>query len=164
VPPILSLGASDTKATLLRLSTFRATRPSFLFDAKRTALLCRRLRPRRQSGQDRSPVVGGDLRFDRGAITRATPNAKGGMTARTFLFTSALTAASAGAALTQDVSKGEASFKKCLAGHAIGDKAQNKIGPELNGFDVGSVADFIYSSANRGAGIIAEAAAWGMQA
>ena len=69
----------------------------------------------------------------------------------------ALIAASAGTASAQDVAKGEKSFHKCLPCHSIGDDAQNKIGPELNGLDgrnSGSVPDFPYSDANKNSGIV----------
>ena len=39
------------------------------------------------------------------------------------------------AALAQDVAAGRRSFNKCLACHAIGAGAKNKIGPRLNGLD-----------------------------
>jgi cytochrome c len=67
-----------------------------------------------------------------------------------------MVAASAGASFAQDVAKGETSFKKCLPCHSIGDDAQNKIGPELNGLDgrkAGTVEGFNYSDANKGSGI-----------
>ena len=63
----------------------------------------------------------------------------------------------AGAARAQDAAAGEQSFKKCLPCHSIGEDAQNKIGPELNGLDgrhSGSVADFSYSDANKNSGIV----------
>jgi cytochrome c len=41
----------------------------------------------------------------------------------------------ASAALAQDVAAGKTSFNKCLACHAIGTGATNKIGPELNRLD-----------------------------
>ena len=41
----------------------------------------------------------------------------------------------ASAARAQDVAAGEASFKKCLACHSIGEGAKNKVGPVLNGLD-----------------------------
>ena len=47
----------------------------------------------------------------------------------------ALIAASAGTTTAQDVEKGANSFKKCLACHAIGPGAKNKVGPVLNGLD-----------------------------
>ena len=71
--------------------------------------------------------------------------------------TAAIIAASVCAASAQDVSKGEVSFHKCLPCHSIGDDAQNKIGPELNGLDgrhSGSVPDFAYSDANKNSGIV----------
>ena len=76
---------------------------------------------------------------------------------RTLFMAAAVIAASAGAAVAQDVAKGEVSFHKCMACHSIGDDAQNKIGPELNGLDgrhSGSVADFSYSDANKNSGIV----------
>jgi len=69
----------------------------------------------------------------------------------------ALIAASAGAAAAQDAEKGEVSFPKCRLCHAIGENAQNKIGPELNGLDgrrAGAVADFGYSDAHKNSGIV----------
>src|SRR4051812_21565095 len=44
-----------------------------------------------------------------------------------------LTAATS--ALAQDAAAGKSSFNKCLACHAIGENAKNKVGPELNGLD-----------------------------
>jgi len=64
---------------------------------------------------------------------------------------------SMGAAVAQDVQKGENSFKKCLVCHAIGPGAKNKIGPELNGLDgrkAGTVPDYNYSDANKNSGIV----------
>ena len=48
-----------------------------------------------------------------------------------------------------DAGKGEKVFKKCKACHAVGDGAENKTGPVLNGVvgrTVGTGADFEYSS------------------
>ncbi|MDB5625266.1 MAG: cytochrome c family protein, partial [Tardiphaga sp.] len=48
-----------------------------------------------------------------------------------------------GAASAQDVAAGKSSFAKCMACHAIGEGAKNKVGPELNGLNgrkSGSVA------------------------
>jgi cytochrome c len=76
---------------------------------------------------------------------------------RTLIVAAAAIVVSAGAALAQDVAKGEASFRKCLPCHSIGDDAQNKIGPELNGIDgrhSGTVANFSYSDANKNSGIV----------
>src|SRR4030088_264663 len=64
--------------------------------------------------------------------------------------------ATASAALAQDVAAGKMSFNKCLACHAIGDGAKNKVGPELNGLDgrkSGTAPDYSYSDANKNSGI-----------
>jgi cytochrome c len=92
-----------------------------------------------RTGRDRHPVQRGDVMM------------------RTLIVAAALVAATANAASAQDVAKGEISFHKCLPCHAIGDDAQNKIGPELNGLDgrhSGSVANFSYSDANKNSGIV----------
>jgi cytochrome c len=65
-------------------------------------------------------------------------------------------AATAPAALAQDAEAGKSSFNKCLACHAIGEEAKNKVGPELNGLDgrkAGTVPDYNYSDANKNSGI-----------
>src|SRR6516162_8661420 len=57
----------------------------------------------------------------------------------------------------QDEQKGKTVFNICLACHAIGPAAQNKIGPELNGLDgrkAGTVPNFEYSDANKSSGIV----------
>ena len=62
----------------------------------------------------------------------------------------------ASAALAQDVAAGKTSFNKCMACHAIGAGAKNKIGPELNGIDgrkSGTAPDYNYSDANKNSGI-----------
>jgi|SRR5690242_12874654 cytochrome c len=59
--------------------------------------------------------------------------------------------------LAQDAQKGKAVFNICLACHAIGPGAQNKVGPELNGLDgrkAGTVPNFDYSDANKNSGIV----------
>ena len=59
-------------------------------------------------------------------------------------------------ALAQDVTAGEASFRKCAPCHSIGPDAANKVGPLLNGLDgrkSGTVAEFNYSDANKASGI-----------
>jgi cytochrome c len=64
--------------------------------------------------------------------------------------------AAASGALAQDVTAGKASFNKCLACHAIGEGAKNKVGPVLNGLDgrhSGSVEGYSYSDANKNSGI-----------
>jgi len=60
------------------------------------------------------------------------------------------------AALAQDAATGKTSFNKCLACHAIGEGAKNKVGPELNGLDgrkSGTAAEYNYSDANKNSGI-----------
>ena len=66
-----------------------------------------------------------------------------------------MTAAASGA-MAQDVTAGKASFNKCLACHAIGEGAKNKVGPEINGIDgrhSGTAPDYNYSDANKNSGI-----------
>jgi cytochrome c len=68
----------------------------------------------------------------------------------------ALIAACTGAGLAQDVEKGANVFRICMACHAIGPGAANKIGPELNGLDgrkAGTAAGYNYSDANKNSGI-----------
>ena len=60
------------------------------------------------------------------------------------------------AAHAQDMAAGEQSFKKCLACHAIGEGAKNKVGPQLNGLDgrkSGTAPEYSYSDANKNSGI-----------
>ncbi|MBR1125741.1 cytochrome c family protein [Bradyrhizobium lablabi] len=64
--------------------------------------------------------------------------------------------ASSATAMAQDVAAGKTSFNKCLACHAIGEGAKNKVGPELNGLDgrhSGKVDGYNYSDANKNSGI-----------
>ena len=64
--------------------------------------------------------------------------------------------AGTGFARAQDVAAGKTSFNKCMACHAIGEGAKNKVGPELNGLDgrkAGSVEGYSYSEANKNSGI-----------
>jgi cytochrome c len=62
----------------------------------------------------------------------------------------------ASAALAQDAAAGKASFNKCMACHAIGEGAKNKVGPVLNGLDgrkTGTIEGYSYSEANKNSGI-----------
>ena len=71
------------------------------------------------------------------------------------LFVMAVAAATSGA-LAQDADAGKTSFNKCLACHAIGENAKNKVGPVLNGLDgrkSGTVEGYNYSDANKNSGI-----------
>jgi cytochrome c len=59
-------------------------------------------------------------------------------------------------ALAQDATAGKSSFNKCMACHAIGEGAKNKVGPELNGLDgrkSGTAEGYSYSDANKNSGI-----------
>jgi cytochrome c2 len=68
----------------------------------------------------------------------------------------ASSSAVASAALAQDAAAGKTSFNKCLACHAVGEGAKNKVGPQLNGLDgrkSGTAPDFSYTDANKNSGI-----------
>jgi cytochrome c len=59
-------------------------------------------------------------------------------------------------AFAQDVAAGKSSFNKCLACHAVGEGAKNKVGPELNGLNgrkSGSAPGYSYSDANKNSGL-----------
>lgn len=59
-------------------------------------------------------------------------------------------------AYAQDVAAGKSSFNKCIACHAIGENAKNKVGPELNGLNgrkSGTAAGYSYSDANKNSGL-----------
>jgi len=77
-------------------------------------------------------------------------------TLATTFATLAIVVAAPSFAQAQDLAAGETSFKKCLACHAIGPGAKNKVGPELNGLDgrkAGSVEGYSYSAANKESGL-----------
>ena len=60
------------------------------------------------------------------------------------------------AAPAQDVAAGKTVYNKCIACHAVGEGAKNKVGPALNGIDgrqSGTVEGFKYSDANKNSGI-----------
>jgi cytochrome c len=70
--------------------------------------------------------------------------------------TSLTLAASGALADDPDLAAGKSSFNKCLACHAIGEGAKNKVGPELNGLDgrhSGTAEGYSYSDANKNSGI-----------
>jgi cytochrome c len=79
---------------------------------------------------------------------------------RTAILAAALTAAEA--AVAADADNGKASFaKRCSICHAVGEDAENKIGPQLNGLDgrrAGSDPDFLYSDALKNSGSVWSAA------
>ena len=65
-------------------------------------------------------------------------------------------AAVSSAAPAQDVAAGKTSFNKCLACHAAGEGAKNKVGPVLNGLQgrkSGTVEGYSYTEANKNSGI-----------
>jgi cytochrome c len=56
----------------------------------------------------------------------------------------------------QDAATGKRVFNKCIACHAVGPGAANKVGPELNGLlgrPAGSVQGYAYSIGNKQSGI-----------
>ena len=68
----------------------------------------------------------------------------------------AISSLAAPVALAQDVAAGKTSFNKCMACHAVGEGAKNKVGPELNGIDgrhSGTAEGYSYSDANKNSGI-----------
>jgi cytochrome c len=55
-----------------------------------------------------------------------------------------------------DVTKGEKVYRKCLACHAVGPDATNRVGPVLNGIvgkPAGKVAKYVYSAAMKNSGL-----------
>ena len=65
-------------------------------------------------------------------------------------------AAASSTAPAQDLAAGKTSFNKCLACHAVGEGAKNKVGPVLNGLNgrkSGTVEGYSYSEANKNSGI-----------
>jgi cytochrome c len=63
--------------------------------------------------------------------------------------------AAPGTAAAQDSAAGKASYRKCQACHAVGARAKNTLGPELNGLvgrKAGTVAGYLYSAAMKNAG------------
>ena len=59
-------------------------------------------------------------------------------------------------AMADDLKKGKKAFRPCKACHAVGEKAKNKVGPQLNGIIgrvAGAVEGFNYSDAIKNSGI-----------
>ena len=80
---------------------------------------------------------------------------------RMWVYAGVLVAASAGAALAQDVAAGEQSFNKCKPCHDIGEEAKIKLGPPLNGINGRKSAaypDFNYSEPFKALGVTWDAA------
>jgi cytochrome c len=75
---------------------------------------------------------------------------------KTLVMAALTLAAMAQSAQAQDVAAGKTSFNKCMACHAIGEGAKNKVGPELNGINgrhSGTAPGYNYSDANKNSGI-----------
>lgn len=67
---------------------------------------------------------------------------------RLVVFVTAVLALGTASASAEDLARGEQTFKKCAACHAVGEGAKNKSGPVLNGVfgrTAGTFADFKYS-------------------
>src|SRR5436305_697350 len=78
------------------------------------------------------------------------------LTSSALIVIAATIAASGAMAQDADLAAGKTSFNKCLACHAIGDGAKNKVGPVLNGLDgrkSGTAEGYSYSEANKSSGI-----------
>jgi cytochrome c len=71
------------------------------------------------------------------------------------IFAVAILALGTASASAQDLARGEQSFKKCMVCHAVGEGAQNRVGPVLNGVfgrTAGTAPDYKYSKAMTEAG------------
>jgi cytochrome c len=78
------------------------------------------------------------------------------LTSSALIVVAAMTAASGAMAQDADPAAGKTSFNKCLACHAVGEGAKNKVGPELNGINgrkSGTAEGYSYSEANKNSGI-----------
>ncbi len=67
-----------------------------------------------------------------------------------FLLSLAALAFIATPGLAADAEKGAKVYKKCVSCHMIGDKAKNRVGPQLNGIvgrAIASIGDYKYSKA-----------------
>lgn len=67
----------------------------------------------------------------------------------------ALAAAPVAALAEGDAAKGEKIFNRCKTCHMVGDKAKNRVGPQLNGIvgrAAGTVEKYRYSKLNQAAG------------
>jgi cytochrome c len=78
------------------------------------------------------------------------------MMVRDLMIGAVVVATSAGQTFAQDLTAGEASFRKCQPCHDVGETAKNKLGPELNGLDgrkAGTVENGMYSQGMKNSGI-----------
>jgi cytochrome c2 len=74
---------------------------------------------------------------------------------KTILVAAALALMTGAAAAAGDIEAGETQFKKCMACHAVGEGAKNRVGPVLNdvfGRVAGTYPDYKYSDAMIAAG------------
>ncbi len=73
------------------------------------------------------------------------------------LMISAIALAGSGVvAAANELAAGKKVFRKCIACHAVGVKARNKVGPVLNGLEgraAGTIPGFNYSKANKNSGL-----------
>jgi cytochrome c len=68
-----------------------------------------------------------------------------------------LLAIAAGPAAAQELSPGARAMKKCLPCHTVGEGAEHRLGPILNGLEgrkAGTSNGYTYSEANKASGII----------
>ncbi|MBR0713382.1 cytochrome c family protein [Bradyrhizobium liaoningense] len=89
-------------------------------------------------------------------MPRARLARRSGVVAARLLGSAVVLLAGALTSSAQDFAAGKSSFNKCLACHAVGEGARNKVGPELNGLDgrkSGVAPDYNYSDANKNSGI-----------
>jgi cytochrome c len=79
------------------------------------------------------------------------------MMVRALMIGPMILAACVGHAVAQDLTAGEAAFRKCQPCHDVGEAAKNKLGPELNGLDgrkAGTAEGYAYSDSNKNSGIV----------
>jgi len=75
---------------------------------------------------------------------------------RTLLAVAMIAAVPSLAVADVDLKKGKKVFRKCKACHAVGEKAKNKVGPQLNGVfgrEAGAVEGYKYSKAMKASGL-----------
>lgn len=71
-------------------------------------------------------------------------------TIRHFVMSLVATAFLIGPSYAGDAEKGAKVYKKCVSCHMIGDKAKNRVGPQLNGIigrEIAALGDYKYSKA-----------------
>jgi cytochrome c len=81
----------------------------------------------------------------------------GGKTMRALVIVALVLSATTTVARAQDPAAGQNTFALCAICHAVGEGAQNKLGPILNGLDgrrSGSVPGYDYSDALKNSGIM----------